>query len=151
MKELPPEEWAFGGLPIDEAIICMAYELAREVVIQDIEQQKSLQSSEISKTIWLEDLVLELRGDANLKDFDRGLAYGLHAFVPLMFSTPLLYPKWPQEAYLNLDAVERQRRAKKLQLPELRDKDHAYFLTTMRAGDFHVTLSILNALVTKTY
>jgi hypothetical protein len=148
MKRLGKEEWAFWGVPKNELQICFDYELTRERVLQDIERQKQLSPSEVSDSLWLEDVVNELRADARkaaqIDDFDGWIDHQVHYFIAMPYIIPVIYPEWPKKPYLFIDEKVRSDRAKKLTRPKDTDEGCALFLTKIRASDTHVTLSIPN-------
>jgi len=77
MKGLENKEWDFSDLPNND--------LTREVILQDIKQQESLNALEVSNFRWLEEVVTDLREDtikvAQISDSDGWIDHWVHLFI----------------------------------------------------------------------
>jgi hypothetical protein len=145
MKGLEDEDVDFSSVPPDELKICFAYEFGREVVFQDAGRQRS-SPVEVADILWLEDVVNDLRDDARkigqINDFDGWIDRWVHAFIKPSWIIPVIYPEWPKLSYLKIPVEIRSGRAEKLKRSRETDAQCASFLTELREGDTHVTISI---------
>jgi len=104
MKSLPrAEEWQmYAECPEEERNTCLLYEVGRES--QDAKDHCAKLRNELSV-------------DPSFDQYRKVLCYQ-HGVYMEPLAPFMLYPEWPEHAYLTINKVERQRRIKILEDPE---------------------------------
>jgi hypothetical protein len=100
VAKLPPEEVELWKCPKAERTVCWWYEIAREIVQDDIS----------NKGERLDDFVCDLRHEVGIKDFDSVATSRLPFRGLLALDMLLLYEEWPKTPYLAIPQAERTQR-----------------------------------------
>jgi hypothetical protein len=115
-------EWFFSQLEASEIEVCRAYEMGREAVALERLYKQQPESKQFGDSQWLELRVMMIRRAWQLTGFASSVKENPTWFMFPASRVLVLYPEWPDQAYLEIDRWERLRRLQVLSTAATKDE-----------------------------